>query len=48
MELAAHTLTANLPVSHSKKAEFKSAAESDVSLQYVKKLTKIKDVLYTP
>ena len=39
MELAVHTLIANLPVSDSRKAEFRSATESDVSLQHVKKLT---------
>ena len=47
MKLAVHTLTANLPLSDSKKAEFRPAAESDVSLQHVKKLTKLKDVLPT-
>ena len=39
MEVAVHTLTANLPISDSRKAEFRSATESDVSLQHVKKLT---------
>ena len=39
MEVAVHTLTVNLPISDSRKAEFRSATESDVSLQHVKKLT---------
>jgi len=34
-----HLQTANLSVSDSRKAEFRSATESDVSLQHVKKLT---------
>ena len=39
MEVAVHTLTANLPISDSRKAEFRLATESDMSLQHVKKLT---------
>jgi len=39
IELAVHTLTKNLPVSETRRAEFKSATESDHCLQQVKKLT---------
>jgi len=36
MEFAVHTLTANLPLSDSKKAKFTSTAESGVSLQHTR------------
>ena len=39
MEVAVHTLTANLPISDSRKAEFRSATKSYMSLLHVKKLT---------
>jgi len=39
IELAVHTLAKNLPVSETRRAEFKSATESDHCLQQVKKLT---------
>ena len=38
MELAVHTLTNNLPVSETRKAEFKTATKSDLALQQVHKL----------
>ena len=38
MELAVHTLTSNLPVSETRKAEFKNATKSDHALQQVHKL----------
>ena len=39
MDLAVHTISVNLPISESRRAEFISATETDQSLQQVKKLT---------
>ena len=39
IELAVHTLSANLPVSETRRAELISTTKSDHSLQQVKKLT---------